>query len=759
MTAMVRECSLALVIFGFVCLPPQLQAGEWATLTLPNKPADIDGFTLDLQLINPEAEGYLPIRAIAKADSGSFPGDRLIELQLVPKEGNFPLPQTSYVIEMLLPSGQSMTEQSFYLPKYFAGQNFDLRVVDISGPLRGYSGAINGSRPPEAAYFLSRADFGVRLAVIIPEPGGTTGDNAYQVPDLRSIDVANSVDTTYLSATEVKRLTGDDAIDYLANTSTSATQILRPSTTHEHWLGYESIDVVLVAYPLLAELKTNRPQQYAALRQWISTGGVLWTYDAPAEQELATLLDVKPSKLAIQPSGLDAIDIALSKYQANKMIQFDSVAVLMRQGTGQLTMSQSQLLSMNSAALLNKLQTNNHPLVANETPQSLKQKLYTQTAEAGLVVAITERDPFPGSDPFWFTVRHLSGPRQLWSYRHGTSLARGTARYWDWLLVNVARPPVYAFLTLLTFFVILVGPVAYQVLRRYRRVHLMFIISPILALLTMTLMFGYGFVADGFGTQLRSRQITWVDGSNERAARYSRSTYFAAFSDGKGLTYSTNQAVYPIVDDVEAFEEAERNVMRVDRSVRVNQEQQMFRGEVLPARRQKQFIAFEPIEKFSVPKVSIDNGNAKLVNNTELTLNEFIYRAGSNEYYQLIGRVAPQAEIALQPLAANDIGRELRNIYFRDELAPPPGFSSNQRGTATVNRMLSFTSALQVNYSWAGPNDTQGIFEGTLRTMMIDTGNLPAGWFIARAEPTADASAAPDAEFVDSVHYVMGNLQ
>ena len=123
-------------------------------------------------------------------------------------------------------------------------------------------------------------------------------------------------------------------------------------------------------------------------------------------------------------------------------------------------------------------------------------------------------------------------------YAGERSRSSETAEFKKWLVPGVAQPPVYVLVTLLTIFVILVGPVAYRRTTKAGRGHLMFVIAPVLAVVTTVSMFAYGLAADGVSTIARIRQITWVDGATGAAGERVRATYFAPISPGDGLNVS-----------------------------------------------------------------------------------------------------------------------------------------------------------------------------------------------------------------------------
>ena len=182
--------------------------------------------------------------------------------------------------------------------------------------------------------------------------------------------------------------------------------------------------------------------------------------------------------------------------------------------------------------------------------------------------------------------------------RSSTTLVRGVepmlgdSRFLQWMVPGVAQPPVYTFMGLLAAFVILVGPIAYRRTTRSGRGYLMFAIAPVLAILTTVIMFAYGILADGFGTIVRVRQISYSDGSSGDLGERVRSTYFAGIRPGDGLRFPSDAEVYPYPEfDERSWEQAAAGGRRASGRIDIDDEHQVFSKDFLPSRRQRQFVS------------------------------------------------------------------------------------------------------------------------------------------------------------------------
>lgn len=767
-----RRGLLILVLTLRATSPAEADDSTWSGVQLPTDVAKTDGFTCQLQWIHPDGEGYLPLRFRAQASNGKFPGDRLVQIHVTPAAVNFPKPDLRYVLPCTLPAGQASFETTFYLPKYFIGRNFTLEIHGPAGLLEGYGARVSDALPLESLYLLSPSDIRPRLAVILPQSAAATDSSAFRIPDLRVWDDLFRVPPRVLGASPLTRASNQEALRYLSNDSLSVTQLLDPLSMHDQWLGYEGIEIVLAPFPLLEEIAKSSPLKFEALRQWLSTGGILWTYAIPNKEEFADFFDVSlppppETPLAPLPSvpqvELDEVTTPYAKVSD----RFDAFVSLVSEpwqrivlrnsnsppGSGNLRITAEQLQSL--------WQSTRNPVAEPLDEKAFTEILQPLPVEAGMVVGMQLEDPFPGSMFFWHAVSHWSGPAQYFELRRGTSLVRGSSRYWDWLLKNVALPPVKMFLGLLTVFVLLVGPVAFQLSRFLGRNYLMFIIPPVLACITTLALFGYGFIADGFGTQYRARQITWLDSRSQRAARMSRTTYFAAFGEQDGLRFASDTAVYPLLDDVAVLQQKEIAAEQPNQEFRLsNDGLQRFVGDVLPARTQRQFLSFRPLPgEHRVQVRSLDAGRL-FENLTAMTFSECLLHTQADTYLFFEGRCAPQQSIALQELTSIEASRMLRKIYLADQPATLLGYNASERAPRTTLRQIESVSGylLSRGRSWSGGNDTLGVFEARLKTMLLDSATLPVGWFVGRGDPADDASAVEGGTSVDSVHYVIGSL-
>jgi hypothetical protein len=122
----------------------------------------------------------------------------------------------------------------------------------------------------------------------------------------------------------------------------------------------------------------------------------------------------------------------------------------------------------------------------------------------------------------------------------------GNVEFAKFFVPGVGRAPVTAFEVLITVFVLLIGPVNYWFLKRYKRIHLMVLTVPLAAVVTTLALFSYAVVADGFASRVRARSFTTLDQRTGDAACWTWLSYYSGLAPGDGLTIPADIAMYPI---------------------------------------------------------------------------------------------------------------------------------------------------------------------------------------------------------------------
>ncbi len=141
---------------------------------------------------------------------------------------------------------------------------------------------------------------------------------------------------------------------------------------------------------------------------------------------------------------------------------------------------------------------------------------------------------------------------------------------------DLGQAPVLVFLAVILCFAVLIGPVNFLLLRKWRRPMLVLVTVPALGIGTTLLMLGYGLVHDGFGVRGTIRSWTLLDQVRHEAVVVSTRTLFAGLSPASLEIGPDSLLVAPMaLDDLRQRHEHHWN-FDADRSV--------CDGAVLPSR-------------------------------------------------------------------------------------------------------------------------------------------------------------------------------
>ncbi|MCG8648296.1 MAG: hypothetical protein MI861_00600, partial [Pirellulales bacterium] len=358
----------------------------------------------------------------------------------------------------------------------------------------------------------------------------------------------------------------------------------------------------------------------------------------------------------------------------------------------------------------------------------------------------------------WHVADSVISFRQSPMLRRGVDPLLGDRRFTNWLVPGVAQPPVYTFMGLLALFVVLVGPVAYRRTTRLGRNYLMFAIAPLLAMVTTLAMFGYGVVADGFGTVARVRQLTWVDGLSGDAGERVRSTYFAGVRPGAGLSFPGDAEVmgYP-EGQGNTLEELDELAPAILGKVSITDEKQVFDSSFLPSREQRQFVVHRPRRRIGVVSLAVKNGSGvpSISSTFAFPLNQVIARDAAGNYWT-VSDLPAGGTSKCDPLPTNKASIALGRMYA--DYRPISAVRVARQQTGGANRVSDLIIAANRQVNLGGVEVRAGSFEQWLNDHLQLNGRLPERHFVATAEVSSDALAVEETELVESIRYVFGTM-
>ncbi|MFK8112182.1 MAG: hypothetical protein AB8B91_08255 [Rubripirellula sp.] len=719
------------------------------TLQMPGKGLRGSGFTTSVQVSEQNAAGYTSIKITITAQ-GSFTADRnfVYRFQTLPA-GTSP-PQNGMTIDVPITVNQGMKSKSFdrNLPKWHAGQLVDVSVLEDGSILEDYTaryGNVLGRGSQATMELLERERQLTTLFIGDGVPASLSPFFPNADPRIAPQAVSRS-----------RQLSVGTPLTFQANANaTKYLQSISESEVGPDWRSFNRYDWVVLDVETLNRMRDVNPNGFEALRNWILTGGTLLVHgaDGPISAVDSLRFAWNNKDLSGKLVGTAA---SLNKVQLSKQ------AGALRREAGWLgatadaakssTPAESQKLRNEAGRILMEAKQIEAQLTLPRDAWS--ERIWVQPAAAGIIITLrrTTDDSFPAIAS-WKIAAEVSDFRKSATLRRGVDPLIGDRRFTQWLIPGVAEPPVYTFMGLLTLFVLLVGPVAYRQTTKHGRGYMMFAIAPVLAMVTTLAMLGYGIVSDGFGTSVRMRQLTWVDGESGDASERLRATYFAGVRPSKPLQFSGDAEImiYP-VNEQRSWEQKNTEPAQSLGKVVVEENVQLLDPAFLPSRQQRQFISHRPRPGFgSLEIVPGENFDPAIESTLAIDLTEVIFRDKRGHWrIESLGAGQTKTATKLSPKNVSDsLFQPYKNLRLLQRSRNTRRRNFNQRHTYDVISELHRAAGLRAEV-------TDGVFEHYLQATNND---LEVNHFVATSPPNKDVLAVDDCEVVQSVHYVFGTLR
>ncbi len=350
------------------------------------------------------------------------------------------------------------------------------------------------------------------------------------------------------------------------------------------WIDYTCFDVIALSWGELKVLSQVNPAASEAIERWLRAGGQLWVDQIGDEfQEIGDLSEF----LGLRSSIADAVRRGDQAEGASESTEdsFDAgwQPVRFRRGIreGQvvtfLDITTGSSRVVRDPEVIAQLQVDPNFVVTDQQFESVEEDnegrrwpressrwFVEQRLGLGRVRAFRESSDvalvLPGSQSTTTDTTAADGsngwmPRGLatalrstdkWVARHGLAPDDINRDFASLLVPGVGLAPVTEFRILITLFVLLIGPVNYWLLKRWRRLHLLVLTVPLAAALMTAALFAYAILSDGFGTTIRVRSFTALDQRSGEAACWAWLSYYSGLAPGEGLTMPADLVIYPI---------------------------------------------------------------------------------------------------------------------------------------------------------------------------------------------------------------------
>lgn len=547
--------------------PVQQTNGTSVKMPLKRPVSRSNGLTLTIDTRWTQNYGYRPVE-VTVSSTKPVTRDHAVSIKLFSGwNGTIRVEQ-----ELKLPSGSTSVTETVLVPQYQAGTQFYWWEARVDGFLDK-----DLSLKQSDAYGVMQSGYATTSGISFLAMALKAGQ--------RSLVAPNSMDF------EILTLAG---IEF-----------------PKRWIDYTCLDAATLSIDELIFLKNSNPDAFQAMRFWLRAGGQLWVNDVGDDfqrlPELSKLLrlseTVAPDVKLSEESELKRDEegsLAPSGWRSLRFPNEDSngqVTTFLDHRTGKTR------LERNPEVIARLQADSNFSVVGQrfEAPTSDEQTLLMGDSDRWFVeqpIGLGTVRAFRGvNDVSLFqqarpaananVAANQDGSEDLppslsaalvnvgrWSDRHGTAPDDANSSFSDLLVPGMGLAPVTEFQVLITLFVVVIGPVNYFLLKRWRRLHLMVLTVPLAAGLVTLALFAYAIITDGFGTTVRANSYTALDQRTGESACWSRLSYYSGLAPREGLTMPVDVAMYPIVPDwngssIDSIVNSERDLKWVPEEARL----------------------------------------------------------------------------------------------------------------------------------------------------------------------------------------------
>jgi hypothetical protein len=270
-----------------------------------------------------------------------------------------------------------------------------------------------------------------------------------------------------------------------------------------------------------------------------------------------------------------------------------------------------------------------------------------------------------------------------WSVRHGTAPDDPNRDFASLLVPGVGLAPVTEFRVLITLFVLIIGPVNFWLLNRWRRLHLMVLTVPLAAVVMTAALFAYSAVSDGFGTSARAHSLAVIDQRTGEAACWSRLSYYSGLAPGSGLTMPADTVLYPINP---AWNNSSfgGNLGLQRETVWDNGEVKLSRG-WLRSRTPTQYVAIRSRETPHRLNLAASGDKLRAINKLSAKIN-FVLVFDRSQKLWIGEEMADGSMTFLKPIEQTEAIRRFRQLVMTNAPEPPAALADGDSHYAILER-------------------------------------------------------------------------
>jgi len=314
------------------------------------------------------------------------------------------------------------------------------------------------------------------------------------------------------------------------------------------WRLLTGLDAIVIPQSELGLLARKYPHRLAAIRKWVTAGGRLILSDAGSDWK--SLRSVARNIGAGNESGFQARNWDWKFFKRTKVRSLKEIRkqVLAREVEREdydenlySTFDSSQRESSQGFARReNNLKASGAnfeeeagvfrlgqqpPIDAQGRPVSVLYRGYG----AGKIVAVSKHEK-DWTTVDWILVETASGKSEVQAMVGQDFVERSVPS--GFAIQKAGEPPVVLFVFLILAFAVVVGPVFYYTLNRYRRVQWLVFVIPVFSLMVSATLLLYTLAKDGIGLQSKRISVTFLDQPSGVALTQTVQTVFQGVSPG-----------------------------------------------------------------------------------------------------------------------------------------------------------------------------------------------------------------------------------
>jgi hypothetical protein len=375
------------------------------------------------------------------------------------------------------------------------------------------------------------------------------------------------------------------------------------------WLGLSRVDICFMSVDDLKLLADQHPEKTEVLRQWVHAGGRLLVFGCQTDYSgLGSLL---PN---LNSGARPAIEVFGQQWMLFDDKKSDFLYSLYRRSSPPWRQEISQQNANSSTSIkflaspIVKFFSNPQPETIYTTLSGTAAKIAEEATNAratvlmhnyglGRVLAVPNDAAMIEIEQWVLIFFGAFGSRTATCYEGIGERNHHFAGYQEFQYNKLGKPPWVLFLIMITTFAISVGPVAFVLLRRWERIHLLLGVVPMIAAVLTAGIVGFALLRDGFSVRTARVSATWLDSQNQTALTQTTQLVYSGLALGnlefpQGTAYYDNSSqMRPQTDDYSAY--PPRRPRNTQMRILANGDRLLVNGSHIQARTKFQVTSFE----------------------------------------------------------------------------------------------------------------------------------------------------------------------